>query len=271
MSEMPLEQLETHLQQAAKAFAYPPTPDIAGKVARRLEARRLEARRLEPRRLDRSRLAWVAAILIIALAGLLAVPPVRAQILEFLQIGVVRIFPVAPTPTPTPSPMPSQSAPLLLPSPTPLASVLDLAGETTLEEAEQQVGFPVRLPAYPPDLGSPDRVFLQNQGGDVLVLVWLEPGQPDQVRLSLHIYGGSTFAAEKWEPHIIDNTRVGDRPALWTTGPYPLINRSRDISFRRLIQGHVLVWEEGGYTYRLETDLEMEEAVRIAESLEPLP
>jgi hypothetical protein len=36
---------------------------------------------------------------------------------------------------------------------------------------------------------------------------------------------------------------------------------------RRLVSGHVLIWEEDGLTYRLETDLSMEEAVAIAESL----
>jgi len=39
----------------------------------------------------------------------------------------------------------------------------------------------------------------------------------------------------------------------------------------RLVNGHVLIWENGEVTYRLETDLSMEEAVKIAESLEPIP
>jgi hypothetical protein len=34
-----------------------------------------------------------------------------------------------------------------------------------------------------------------------------------------------------------------------------------------LIEGHVLIWKEGDITYRLETDLPVEEAVKIAESL----
>jgi hypothetical protein len=43
-----------------------------------------------------------------------------------------------------------------------------------------------------------------------------------------------------------------------------------NIDFVRMIAGHVLIWAEGDVTYRLETSLSMEEAVRVAESLEPV-
>jgi hypothetical protein len=38
----------------------------------------------------------------------------------------------------------------------------------------------------------------------------------------------------------------------------------------RLIEGHVLIWENGNITYRLETALDLKEAVKVAESLKPL-
>jgi hypothetical protein len=37
-----------------------------------------------------------------------------------------------------------------------------------------------------------------------------------------------------------------------------------------MIDGHVLIWKEGGLTYRLETDLTLEEALKIAQSLQPI-
>jgi hypothetical protein len=43
------------------------------------------------------------------------------------------------------------------------------------------------------------------------------------------------------------------------------------MQFERLINGHVLIWAGLDVTYRLETDLSLEEAVKIAESLEPIP
>jgi hypothetical protein len=285
MSEQPLEQWEQHLLQTARAFPYPATPDIARKVTHELEAR---GRRPTARR-SWQRLAWTAAILVVLLAGLLAVPPVRAQILEFLQVGIIRIFLVQPTPTATATPAatPAQpaagpgTAPLPLrtpqptatprPSPTPLSSVLDLQGEITLEEASSRTEFPILLPAYPEDLGEPDRVYLQELDGQVLVLVWLEPGRPDEVRLSLHTYvGKNNVTGEKSGPRFLRETTVNGEYAVWAEGPYVLKLRNGNYDYLRMIAGRVLIWTNGEITYRLETDLTLEEAVRIAESLEPL-
>jgi hypothetical protein len=253
----------------ARNFSYPPTPDIAGAVRGQLAAREISPKS----GLVTRRLAWAALIILIILGGLLAVPQVRAAVVEFLQIGAIRIFLVEPTPTPTSTPAPAASnatsTPLPRPSPTPLASLLDLAGETTLAEAQAQVDFPIRLPIYPAGLGSPDRVFSQNIGGPAVVLVWLDPNQPEQVRLSLHQLGPGAFA-EKGNPGSIQETTVNGRQALWTEGPYILQFRRGnrvDYDLRRLVTGRVLIWVEGEVTYRLETDLPLEEAVRVAESL----
>jgi hypothetical protein len=235
------------------------------------------------------RLAWVLAIALIVLASLLAVPTVRAQILEFLQIGVIRIFLVEPTPTTTslpPTSTPVQSAvgiptlprpkptasPTSSPRPTftPVASVMDLAGETTLEAALQKADFPVMLPTYPPDLGAPDRVFLQDLSGQVLVLVWLDPADPDKVHLSLHQYiGRDNLTGLKYNPPVVQSTFVNGRQAIWATGPYFLELRNGQNQMIRLIEGRVLIWADDDVTYRIETDLPLEEAVRIAESLKP--
>ena len=59
--------------------------------------------RVEGRRSVR-RLAWAALAIIAALASSLAVPQVRAGLLEVLQIGAVRIFLGPPTATATPIP-----------------------------------------------------------------------------------------------------------------------------------------------------------------------
>jgi len=281
MNELPIFDLEERLRLAGANLTYPATPDIAGQVRLRLYGRP----RPQPTRLRR--LAWGAALVLILLAGLLAVPGVRAQVLEFLQIGVVRIFLVEPTPTPT-LPPPTQASPAVdqdqpenslpvppptqLPSSTPLASLLDFAGETSLEEAARDSGIPIGLPAYPPDLGLPDRVFLQNLDGQVLVLVWLSPADPAKVRLSLLQFSGSdNMILSKIQPVTVLETTVAGNPAVWTEGPYLLKYRNGDIDIVRLIEGHVLIWEQAGVTYRLETDLPLEEAVRVAESIRPRP
>ncbi len=59
--------------------------------------------------------------------------------------------------------------------------------------------------------------------------------------------------------------------AVWAIGPYPLVLRNKDIQLTRLVDGHVLIWAEGDITYRLETNLSLEEAIRVAESLQAPP
>ncbi|MFN8453687.1 MAG: hypothetical protein U0401_03290 [Anaerolineae bacterium] len=259
----PEEAWEARLRRTAQAFPYPPTPDVAGAVQKRLA----EESRVKPGfwASSRSRLTWAALIVLLILGGLLAVPQVRARVIEFLQIGAIRILLGEPTPAPSPGP----HTPTPLPSPTPLASLLDLAGETTLAEAEQGAGFPIRLPAYPAGLGLPERVFLQDMNGPVVVLVWLDPIRPGGVRFSLHQFGPGTFA-EKGNPAAVQEAQVNGQRAIWAEGPYLLqIRRGSEVDYdlRRLVEGRVLIWTEGEITFRLESDLTLEEAIKVAESL----
>jgi hypothetical protein len=265
MNERDLEQFESHIQSIARAHPYPPTPDIAAAVAQRLEGK--PALKLAPRR--RWALA-VAVMLILLLSVSLAVPPVRAQILEFLQIGGIRIFLRQPTPTSTPT---SQVGTLSEITPTPLPtlqtypSIEHLSGETTLDAAQEAVDFPIPLPSYPPDLGPPDRVFLQDLESPSVLLVWMDPVEPGQIRLDLLILGSGAFAG-KSRPPIIEHTQVNGRPAVWTSGPHFLNLGGRTYkNVPLVVDGNVLIWEQGAITYRLETDLSMQESVRIAESL----
>ena len=257
------EPIESRLQALAKEFQYPPTPSIADAVMSRLRGPMTHSRR-------NRQLAWALAMIIVLLAGLMFVPPVRAAVLEFIQIGIVRIFPA-----PVESAVPTTENPLTT-TPAPTTSSLiplleTLAGEMTLESARNIVDFPIPLPTYPPDLGQPDRVFLQDAGGWMVILVWLDPQQPDRVQMSLHLIEAGSWTIEKYQPEIVKETTVNDLRAIWTVGDYPLIMRNADIQFTRLMEGHVLIWEENEITYRLETDLALDEAIRIAESLQALP
>jgi hypothetical protein len=70
---------------------------------------------------------------------------------------------------------------------------------------------------------------------------------------------------------VIEETEVNGQRAVWTVGPYPLISRNGDVELTRMVEGHVLIWESDGVTYRLETGLSLEETLKIAESLQPMP
>jgi hypothetical protein len=258
---------EEQIRKWSQEFGYPQTPDITDTVIRRIEGEAKPAPRLRPR------LAWGFAIILLLLAALMAVPPVRAQILEYLQIGAIRIFLAEPKPTVTQeSTLPSSLAvetdsldPTNTPRPYP--SIVDLAGETTLSEAKRELNFPIQLPTYPSDLGEPDRVFLQDLGGQAVLLVWMDPFEPDLIRLDLLLMGPGTFA-EKGMPLVIEETTVNDQRALWTEGSHFLhLGGSMYQGVPLVIEGNILIWEQDGVTYRLESGLTLDEAVMVAESL----
>lgn len=267
---LPDEQWEDVVRQTASTLPYPPTPPMAERVLARLATERHQGRGQGRRR--QLQPVWVVSIILVLLIGLWAVPPVRAAILEFLQIGAVRIWLVEPTPTPEPAATAAEAAPTrtVAPSPTPLPSLFDLAGETTLAGAAEKAGFPIRLPSYPPDLGPPDGVFYQDLGGPVVVLVWLNAERPGEAAYSLHILGQGAVV-NKGNPPVLETTTVNGNQAAWTSGPYVLSYGQpgrEHWEVRRIVSDRVLVWFEDGLTYRLESNLTLDEAKRMAESLE---
>jgi hypothetical protein len=267
MDSPPQNHIENQLKRAGSDFIYPSTPDIAAQVMLKVERTRPARER------RRVRIAWAAGIVILVLITLMAVPPVRAQILEFLRFGAVRIFLSTPTPAPTQTIIPGTPTPAPTTTPTPLSSFLDLSGETSLAQSQQEASFPILLPTYPPDLGPPDKVFFQNAGGPTVILVWLQPGEPSQVRMSLVLLGPGSFAG-KLLPEKVTDTTVAGEDALWLQGDHTLILRRGDDStgnVELMVNANVLLWMEGDVTYRLETSLSLDEARRIAESLKPAP
>lgn len=265
MSEM---DFETRMRSIAQRMNYPHTPDIAGRVMPRIVPV------TKPRFISKG-WAWSLTIIVVLLFSLMLIPPVRAAVLEFIQIGVVRIFP-----RPTESPIeihhtatPESLAPLTAtPSSSDLLPILSqLAGKTTLSEAQQMVEYPILLPSYPPDLGDPDLVFVQDVDGPMTVLVWLDPRDPVRVLMSLHFIPNGSWAVKKIEPTTIQETIINGNRAFWTTGPYPIYLSNGDLRFERLVTGHVLIWHGLDVTSRLETSLSLEEALMIVESLEAIP
>jgi hypothetical protein len=260
--------LERDLIRIARTLPFPPTPPIAGQVVERLRNRAL----------GRSRWVswkWGAIAVLILLALLMLVPPARAAVLDFIQIGVVRILrtqnppaPVATLPAAGRTRVPELPR-TATPAPTTIPALPDLAGETTLPGAQAKLDFPILLPAYPPALNRPDRVFLQTMGSPMLVLVWLDPDHPGQARMSLDEIAAGNWSIEKYNPPVIRQVIISGQQGIWTEGPYLLQLTNGDYATERIVGGHVLIWTRGQITYRLETALSLEEAVKIAESLAP--
>ena len=118
----------------------------------------------------------------------------------------------------------------------------------------------------------PDLVFLQNQIGPVGILAWLEADSLDEAWAILYIltldqgaFGG------KFQVESLEGTQVNGEPAYWVEGIHLLSfhdeNGRIGPESTRLVEGNTLIWTVGEITYRLETVLSLEEAVRMAESM----
>jgi hypothetical protein len=263
-------EFENRLSSIANGLEYPHTPDIAGSVITRLRPS------TRPRFISR-KLAWSLSIVLVLISSLALIPPVRAAIIEFIQIGVVRIFPRSVEPTPEVIQTPEITIPLTatpgasIPPPSLIPLFENIAGETKLANAQQIANYPILLPAYPPELGQPNHVYIQDADGAMTILVWVDPVHPEDAMMSLHFIPEGSWAISKVRPVVIQEIEVNGQRAIWAVGPYPLKLRNGNLEFTRLIDGHVLVWAEGNITYRIETDLPLEEAIKIAESLQPIP
>lgn len=250
-----------------------PDSNFAAELEERLLARTPAAtagspgglpRRRTPAPLGRPRAwrRWMSLAAMVLLALLLLTPQVRAGVGNVIRIGAVRIG-LAPAGSAVPTP------PYSGPVPTPLPSLLDLAGATTLDQARTHAGFPVRLPAYPPDLGPPQYVFLQNLAGPAVALVWVDPAHSSTVQLALFELSSDVYIYKSGATTVTETTVNGQR-ALWTEGPYLVqVVQNGQVTYatRVLVHGHALIWTEGSITYRLETTTSLDEATKIAESL----
>lgn len=278
MNELQQGLFEKQMLSIAKGLDYPRTPDVAGSVMTELgpsPSPQGGVRGKGGLRIISRRLVWSLTIILILFSSLMLIPPARAAIIEFIQIGVVRIFRAEPTPLAPPNQeIPSTEVPVTatpVPTSQPLIPILEkLAGEMTLEEAQKAVNYPILLPSYPADLGQPDRVFVQEAEGKMTILVWVDPQKPSQVLMSLHLIPAGSWAIDKFDPALVQETRVNGQRAIWAVGPYPLRLRNSDLQYMRLIEGHVLIWTDGDLTYRLETESSVEDAIKVAESLKPI-
>jgi len=232
------------LSGLARRFEYPATPALAGRVRAALDA---PGRRMV--------VSWkpLAVALLVILLVLFSVPPVRAGLVDFFQVGVVRIFRLLPA-TPPPAPKGSPS------------SLLNLGGRTTLEDARRQADFPILLPAYPAGTGQPDLVYYQRDI-QMASLVWLDPTDTQKVRMSLYEIAPSSIIIKKMQPEVIQETSVNGQYALWTTGPYLVEINGGDLHSLRMVEGHALIWAIDEVTYRLETGIPLDQAIKIGESL----
>ncbi len=241
--------LESDLRDLGAVLAYPPTPELEGPVLARLAARRRPAVRLAPR------IALVAAVVVaLAVVTVAAVPPAREAVADLLGIGRVQVEVVPELP--------------------PVAADLQLGRQVTLAEARAASAVEVPVPA---ELGAPVAVYLAPDG--IVTLAWApRPGLPDVAGsgvgalLSVLPEPGVIIAKQitvETEPRSVV---VAGQPGLFLEGgPHVVFLEPRPgeaVETRGRLAGNTLLWERGEATMRLEADVDLPTAVRIAESLD---
>jgi hypothetical protein len=254
---------EQQIHAAAKSFNYPPTPDVTTAVTLHKQQTRTvlssdtgHVRPLKP--IGSLRLAWVVVLVVIGLllTGL-AVPQVRAAVLRIFRIGAITILETADRPTNI-APKATLTQDLLF----------NLAGETTLTEAQAQANFPLLVPEGWP---LPDYVYYQENDWPVLVIfVWLKPDSHDEVQLSLYQLDMENFVYKGAER--VEETEIKGQRAFWIEGEHWLQLQDGTVQPWHFVEGSVLIWwSDVGTTIRLESGLSLADAKALAESLVLLP
>ncbi|MEX1262668.1 MAG: hypothetical protein WEE66_01840 [Actinomycetota bacterium] len=257
------EQLGTAL--ASVELAWPSTPDVATIVGATIREHRAAPALVAPRLTlpSRRRTALIIAAALLALAG----AALAARLVIDLGAIAVEVLPGRPTALPTN-----------------VATSSDLGREIPLAEAEKIAGFPAALPTA---LGPPDGAWLEEaevglESSDVAVRIvthWFPFGHGD-----LPIIGGTKTGAVlmqfegEWEVAskqlYAETNRFGvaivdGHDAFWTTGEHELMLMAGGTIHRFLVTGNVLIWQDAGYTFRLETALPRKAAIAVAETVQP--
>ena len=243
-------QVHEWLRQTGPDFEFPATPDVRGAVEERLRRRRPTRRmRLQP--------AWALLALLLFGALLMLVPQVRAAVLDVLRAGAITIFVTEPTSqveVATDTPKAGSEQPEFLVAATP----------TSAEAAREALGQTVELFSHAEGWGTADQVYVDDgDAAQVAILVW----QPDEAtRFTLYAIAAADFADKQAGTVVATSVRGID--AVWVEGLHGFSLRGVDgVWDWQSAQGAVLIWQEGGLTYRLEGAASPEEARQFAESL----
>ena len=238
---------------AAARPAFPPTPELATAVMRRLAAPPRPARR------PVFRLALVLAVTAALLLGGLAVAGAFG-------VGPLRILFAESLPSPN------------VPD-TPLGTRLSLGREVTLDELRAASDLPLLVPA---ELGEPDEAYrlstgivsfvyrqtdaLGELGNSAIGLLVMEiPGSIDP-----GLIGKIVFESES----TLEEVRIGSGSGYWIGGEPHILRYlepdGTDGSERSRIVGDALVWEQDGVVFRIESALGRDATIALASSLASL-
>jgi hypothetical protein len=216
--------------------------------------------------------------LVLALVALLAVAAIAGAVGLGLP-GLRLILGQSPA-SPVPTLAPATGAPDS-PSPGPLGRRLGLGEQLDLDDPvslNERAGFHVGLPEDP-GLGPPDTAWIDDRKGGQVTLLWatgkdLPATSERDIGLLLGQFRGTVdtgfFNKVISGGTVVEPVRVAGNRGYWLSGePHVFFWEGPDgfVDDARRWVGDVLLWADGAITYRLETSLGRDEAIRIAESI----
>ena len=218
--------------------------------------------------------------LVLAIVALAVV----AAVVGAIGLGVpgIRIIFTGTTPSPTTTPTApvSPAAPTTAPtppgSPGPPGADLDLGVLTTQVEASTLTDFGLLRPTDP-FIGAPDTIWYREGR---LTLIWKSrPGLPDTqvagIGLLVTEFRGSVdqdfFGKMIGDGTTLTPVTVGGSTGYWIAGAlhdfFYLDPNGGFVSDSRRVVGDTLIWTRAGITFRMETALGRDSAIRIAETI----
>jgi hypothetical protein len=267
-------ELEAAMRSLGRDIAFPATPDLAATVRMRLA----QQSPVQPRAPWFSLPLWprvvaAAVLAVVVLLGAAAAvsPDARQAIAQRLGLRGVAITHVEELPTPTAEP-----ARVATSTPSPPGAGLNLGTRMELEQARGLVGFPLLVPS---GLGQPDAVYVFNTNQVSLVYAPRAdlPQAPQSISVGLLVTEfRATLDETLFQKGVppggrLEEVRVGANRGFWISGvPHSFFYRDPSGNVqqdRSRLAGNTLLWEQNGLTLRLESALERDESIRIAESL----
>ena len=249
------------LEAVARDVEFPATPQLASSVRARIESGPIPVATISVPRtrppLWRPVLA-AASVVLLALAVTLALSvTARRAVADFLGVVGIRITFDGDAPD----------------VPANRSSGLGLGESVSLAEASRRAGFDAMAPArrevgavyFNADLGSTGMVSVVYPAdaasmGDVELLVTQFVASVDETFFKKLAYDGAD----------VTYVRIGSTDGYWVGGEHLFYyedseGRPREETVR--LAGRVLLWEDGGITYRVEGARSLEAALRLARNL----
>lgn len=252
--------LVRELSRLADDITFPPTPVFSFPVASSALGKRVPT--IPP-------IAWkaglVAATLLIA--SMLALPDARHALADWIGLSGIRIE-IGDRPDDPP------------PTVTTIGGSLLLGEAATLEGAASAVEFELVAPSAGPEGVEPEVYLNHFEGAPVVSLLYPAsnelPGIGETgvglLLMQIDAAGNTSMfitkrASAESPPQPVT---VDGAAGMWIQGGVLMIDAGDPFWTYRRRSGNVLVWERGGITYRMESNLPRDDAIAIGESVEPI-